>query len=442
MNIHLEHSVLSTILMEGEEYLPIAIARGLTAECFDLETDCKIIYEVIESHYLSSNSAPDSIQVMDSLFESDKYSKVESTYMLLSTSDAPVARFQTHLDDLIAKTYKRLIREAYAPFKGLRKNANQQEFDKAVSLNRDTLIHAEQYNLKNLENTNEIIDELLEEADNSIEGITSDPAISMNHLDGFEKEFTPIERSEFVVVGARTSVGKTSFVSQIISNNLANQKKIAMFPLESCAKEVIRQVSAQVAGVNFRFLNKSGPNAQRLYKETVQRFREIKDEKIFFSQENKIHKMTSYLDNLLHKHGAFDCVIVDYIQLVQGGNQKDSRAVRIGEYTSTMKQWCARYNCAVIGLAQVNRQSEADDRPPRLSDLRESGSIEQDANRVLFLHRPKKNSDGVEQEKHRIQELELIQAKQRFGPKAQMGLTFEAEKTRFTRRGYNLESEY
>jgi len=122
MNIHLEHSVLSTILMEGEEYLPIAIARGLTAECFDLETDCKIIYEVIESHYLSSNSAPDSIQVMDSLFESDKYSKVESTYMLLSTSDAPVARFQTHLDDLITKTYKRLLREAYAPFKGLRKN--------------------------------------------------------------------------------------------------------------------------------------------------------------------------------------------------------------------------------------------------------------------------------------------------------------------------------
>lgn len=435
----LENAVVSALLLDGDETLAKATSKGLDINCF-VDNDCRTIYECIETHYRKHQNAPDSVQVMDDLVSSGKWSTLEPAYDRLILSDVPLLRFDSHLDSLLEKTYKRLSREAFGVYKLIGQTTTDEEIDQLQAKHRDLVEKAETYNQANkgLEKQEEL-DELLGDADRSIEGLKPEPAISMDFIKGFDNELTPIQRKEFVVIGATPGAGKTSSVGQVTSNNLTNNKRIAIFPLESGRKEFSRTMASQIAKVDWLNLHEHSEKKQQLYKDSLKRIYEIDGERIFFSQENNIHKMQMYLDGIHRKHGQIDCIIIDYIQLVEGGNAKDNKTDRIGDCTRMMKMWCSRYNCAVIGLSQLNKEHLKDGKAPTSANLRSSGSIWQDANRVLLMWMPPKTSEGLDQkDSDPIKEIEMIQDKCRFGPKGiKLALEFTGPYTHFARKNYN-----
>jgi len=135
---------------------------------------------------------------MDDLVSSGKWSTLEPAYDRLILSDVPLLRFDSHLDSLLEKTYKRLCMESYEPLKLINIKTTQEERDQLDARHRDLLEKAEAYNQANngLEKQEEL-DELLGDADRSIEGLKPEPAISMDFIKGFDNELTPIQRKEF-----------------------------------------------------------------------------------------------------------------------------------------------------------------------------------------------------------------------------------------------------
>ena len=129
-------------------------------------------------------------------------------------------------------------------------------------------------------------------------------------------------------------------------------------------------------------------------------------------------------------------VVVDYLQLLRGMDQRMPREQQIAEISRGMKGMAKELSLPVVVLSQLNRESERDKRDPRLSDLRESGSIEQDADVVMLLHRPKKRDDDDEGVQEGAlpgdtEHIKLIIAKQRNGPIGEVDLTFLRRFTRY-----------
>ncbi|MEG2677259.1 MAG: DnaB-like helicase C-terminal domain-containing protein, partial [Oscillospiraceae bacterium] len=122
-------------------------------------------------------------------------------------------------------------------------------------------------------------------------------------------------------------------------------------------------------------------------------------------------------------------VIVDYLQLMSGGKRNDSRVNEISEITRSFKIMAKELNVPVILLSQLSRDSEKQQRRPKLSDLRDSGSIEQDADIVLFLHR---EGDPNEADMEEINDVSLIVAKNRHGETTRIDMHWDGKLTRFT----------
>ena len=127
-------------------------------------------------------------------------------------------------------------------------------------------------------------------------------------------------------------------------------------------------------------------------------------------------------------------VVIDYLQLLRGADPRMPREQQIAEISRGIKGMAKELNVPVVVLSQLNRESERENRDPRLSDLRESGSIEQDADVVMILHRPKKQYDEAVQEGSMtgdVEHIKLIIAKQRNGPIGEVDLTFMRRYTRY-----------
>jgi replicative DNA helicase len=134
---------------------------------------------------------------------------------------------------------------------------------------------------------------------------------------------------------------------------------------------------------------------------------------------------------LMHRHQA-EVLVVDYLQLMMGNRPHDSRASEVAEISQGLKALARELNIPLIAVAQLSRRVEQEQRRPRLSDLRESGAIEQDADLVLLLHRPQDLADDAEGEAGN--EADLILAKQRNGPTGVVRLVFQKRYLRFDSR--------
>ena len=387
-----------------------------------------ILNTVVKLHKETA-SIPDEVMIHSCTLEHKDFDGEE--WMRLTDSQMVVANIVMYVKMFKEAVYKRALRLSYRYAKNILVDTDDEEFDENVSRMRSDLLEAEKKNPNNTNDVSKVFDELRQDAQNSLDGVVSEPVIDMGFIKGFQDHFTPIERGEYWTVAARTSVGKSSFVSQIVKQNLIRGKNIIIHPLESNIKEFCRQVAAQTAKLNYRDLNNANQKNIDLYFKTLDRLEEITGKQIHFYKDKNIDKLTAHNDAYFLRNGRPDLIVLDYIQLVQSGNQKDNRATRLGEATATMKDWAGRYDCCVIALAQINRSVEKEDRRPFMSDLKECGNIEEDSNRVTFLHMPNKNKAGRDQRQESIREIQLIEDKNRFGRPGSMDIRFHAETTSF-----------
>jgi len=253
-----------------------------------------------------------------------------------------------------------------------------------------------------------------------------------------------LQKEELIVLAARPGVGKSTLALNIASNVCRiHNASVAFFSLEMGVDQLTMRLLSDFSGISLTKLRKGDLTATEVSNLLV--------------AKNDVDKLNLYLDdssnsNLgdirakclkLKRENKLDLVIVDYLQLVNVLNFKGGRVEEVGRISRALKTMARELKVPVLALSQLSRKAEDvkadEDGRPRLSHLRESGSIEQDADIVIFLHRERgKNIEGVKQKSHRV---EVIVAKNRQGQTDSFHLMFVASKSKFTAMDAKVAAE-
>ncbi len=232
------------------------------------------------------------------------------------------------------------------------------------------------------------------------------------------------QKSNLIILAARPSMGKTAFVLSMAQNIILNKKRpatVAMFSLEMAATELCQRVLCSVARVNAQDV-RTGRMREEDWQAITRAMNQLNEAPFFIDDTAAITplEMKAKCRRLQKRHGL-DMVVIDYLQLMKGGTKIENRAQEISTISRQLKMLAKELNIPVIALSQVGRGVEQrQDKRPGLSDLRESGAIEQDADLVAFIYRDEYYNPQTED----IGIAEVIIGKQRSGPVGTCRLSF------------------
>ena len=255
-----------------------------------------------------------------------------------------------------------------------------------------------------------------------------------------DKLLSGLQKSDLVILAARPSVGKTSMAINIAQNAAARHGKVAaVFSLEMPKEQLVQRMLCTEAEVDQDKARKG-----MISKEDFRRLKaavgSLSGAALYIDDTMRVTvgEMRSKCLKLKLERGL-DLVVIDYIQLMQGGNNRaENRQLEVAEISRSLKALAKELNVPVLALSQLARQAEKED--PNLSHLRESGALEQDADVVLMLNRPKRPGEGGDEggydeneaKRNRDGELiEVIVAKHRNGPTGTVELLFLKQFTAF-----------
>jgi len=245
-----------------------------------------------------------------------------------------------------------------------------------------------------------------------------------------DRKVPGVNPGDVALVAARPSMGKTALACGIALNMARAGKRVLFLTLEMTARGLIERLIATHAGVNLSVV-KQGPS-----KDILDRFYEasfdLEKLSIRIVENASTPEQQAAVVQAMQQGAGVDVAFIDYIGLMRSGQRTSSRNDEVSEISRSLKHLAQRYQVPVVALSQLNRDCTRRSNPrPQLSDLRDSGSLEQDADVVMFLHRPDyyrrqedptANIDGT---------AEIIIAKQRNGPVGTVKLTFVEEKMQF-----------
>jgi len=232
-----------------------------------------------------------------------------------------------------------------------------------------------------------------------------------------------LQRTDFVILAGRPAMGKTAFALTLAANAAINFKhKVAFFSLEMGAEQLVQRVLCSRAEIDMNLL-RTGRLPRADYQKIPLFAEPIMASNLYIDDQANLSmsELRSKCRNLARR-GGLDLVVVDYLQLMETGKE-ENRAVAIGAISRGLKIMAKELKVPVLSLAQLSRKAEDPSRKgrPMLSDLRESGSIEQDADMVWFIHRPSVYNPADERGRTYA---ELLIVKHRNGPCEDIPLTF------------------
>ena len=258
----------------------------------------------------------------------------------------------------------------------------------------------------------------------------------------FDRMTSGLHPAEMIVIAARPSMGKTALAMNI-AEHVAIQEKlpVGVFSLEMSSQQLVQRLLCSRARVNLQKV-RDGFLGERDFPSLTAAASKLAEARIFIddSASLTILELRAKARRLKAQQDV-QLIIVDYLQLLRSTSRRaqDNRQLEISEISAGLKGLAKELKIPVIVVAQLNRQPEArSGGKPRLSDLRESGSIEQDADLVGLLVRPEIYEEDEEARAEKAGEAELIIAKQRNGPVGEISLTFLKEFTRFEDRARNV----
>jgi len=274
-------------------------------------------------------------------------------------------------------------------------------------------------------------------------GKIGDQRNNKNAIIGVPTGFTDLDdltagfqKSELIVIAGRPSHGKTAFAMNIARNaTVDHQKSVAIFSLEMSFRELMLRLLAGEARVNGKKL-KTGRSTNDEWKRVLHTYHKLKTN-LFIDDTSELTILEIRAKaRRLRKEQKIDMVIVDYLQLVRGTDDFERRDLEVAYVSRGLKALAKELDIPVVACAQLNRSSEqrGKEKRPQLVDLRESGAIEQDADVVIFVHRPvmgmKHNPDDPDFEELK-RKAEIIIGKQRNGPVGDLDLIFLDEYAKF-----------
>ncbi len=267
-----------------------------------------------------------------------------------------------------------------------------------------------------------VVEDIMSQHGNDRVGVQTRYSRLDRNTNGFQK-------GDLIILAARTSVGKTAFaVNVAVNSSVYYHKNVAYFSLEMSGEQIISRmlaVKGQIASDKLRTGKLDSGDENSLYAAE----NDLSNAGLYIDDNsmtkvsdifNKCHKLQG---ELMADGKSLDLILVDYLQLIQVAKERDSRQQDVSEISRGLKQLARELNCPVIALSQLSRESvkRGVDKRPQLSDLRESGAIEQDADLVIFLHNPNEVTE------ERVRKINLIVGKQRNGALMDDSFMFDTE---------------
>lgn len=429
-----EQAVLGAILIDTNCFDRVSgILR--TADCFYIPQH-KAIYTIIANLNLL-NQKVDALIVAEELRRNGTYDEASGKNYLaqLAQSVPSVANVENYAKIIREKYYLRTLMDAASE---MLKNAADEE------LPADTIMDAAEqkiYNIRQGTKDNEptrLSDIITNEVYDNLQKLT-DPVLAAEYKGiptGFsllDKYMTGLNKSDLILIGARPAMGKTSFALNI-ARNVAVQakKKVVFFSLEMGKEQLAQRIlstEARVESQKMRTGELTDDDWQRLAQATVS----LNEAELYFDDTANI--TVPEMKARVRKMRDVDCVIIDYLQLMQGTKRTDSRVQEVSEITRSLKLMAKDLKIPVITCSQLSRSTEGRGKShkPQLSDLRESGSIEQDADIVLMLYREtyydEEKKETVVTDDNKAQ---VIVAKNRHGGTGEIDLHWNGSYTMFS----------
>ena len=257
----------------------------------------------------------------------------------------------------------------------------------------------------------------------------------------FDRVTSGLQKDELIIIAARPSMGKTALAINIAQNAAVNHHAIvAVFSLEMSKESLLRRMLASQAWVDQRKLQ-TGFLGREDHDKLQNALGQLVESRMFIDDTAGISlaEMRAKARRLKQTHGGLDLVVVDYLQLMSatvpssGKKNYENRTQEVSAISRGLKALAKELHVPVVALSQLSRASErrGEDKRPMLSDLRESGSIEQDADVVAFIHREAYYNRSDEMSEADRAKSEIIIAKQRNGPTDTVYLNFVSKFTRF-----------
>lgn len=253
----------------------------------------------------------------------------------------------------------------------------------------------------------------------------------------FDKMTSGLHGGEMVVIAARPSMGKTSLVMNIAEHIVINERQpVGVFSLEMTSESLVMRMLCSLARVNGRSI-REGFMAEQDFKKLTGAAAKMAKSPLFIDDTPglSILQLRARARRMWQQNGI-KLFIIDYLQLMHSTSRKaqDNRQQEISDISNGVKALAKELNVPVIVLSQLNRELEKDkNRKPRLSDLRESGAIEQDADLVGLLYKPADDEEDLGDTRQPVEShpVNILIAKQRNGPTGDVRLTFFKSFTRF-----------
>ncbi len=278
-----------------------------------------------------------------------------------------------------------------------------------------------------------ILESLLQPTMDEIDAIASRGGLSSGVPTGFiglDELTNGLHPGQMVIVAARPGVGKSTLALDFArSASVKHRMTSVIFSLEMSKSEITMRLLSAEAGIKLTSM-RAGKMSDSDWQKIVRRMSEISDAPLFIDDSPNMTMMEIRAKSRrLKQRHDLKLIVVDYLQLMSSGKKVESRQQEVSEFSRHMKLLAKELEVPVVAISQLNRGPEQrTDKRPMLSDLRESGSLEQDADMVILVHRP----DAFEADDPRAGEADLIIAKHRNGPTTTLTVAHQLHYSRFT----------
>lgn len=429
-----EEHVIACCLLDGNDTIARCLEARLAAESFYFPAN-RLLFEIILELY--AKGAAVMIEVLAEELKTRRQLEAVGgfAYLMQVTGKIPTTAHagyfiekvrEKHLLRELIKAATGAVEQAYTFTGGLEEFVDKVETE-LFKVTQDRVSDSAKEIKDSIKDANTVIAKLLMKK-GELTGVSS----GFKDLDAMTFGF---QRQEMIVIAARPSMGKTSFALNIaeaaaLPKGKAEPAPVLIFSLEMSASQLALRMLCARSRVNMKLLrdglvSRDGHEVNAL----GQAAEEFKKAPILVDDSSNLTIMEMRAKaRRIYARRKLGMIIVDYLQLCSGSDSRAPREQQVAEVSRGLKAMAKELDVPVLVLSQLNRSSEKENRTPRLSDLRESGSIEQDADVVLMLSRPK---DADEKFQTAAGAADLIVAKQRNGPVGDLKLTFLQEITRF-----------
>lgn len=424
-----EQSILGGLMLDNDKF--DAIQNIIEVNDFHRQ-DHKIIYEAIEN--LSNKNKPfDIITISEYLITKNKLQKIGGfEYLVQLIKKTPgTANIKAYITIINDYSILRKLIKAGSNIIESALNAKGQKIPEIIDYSEKQIfdISKNQEKKSKIKTIYDIFKKTihqiktLSESSNSISGISSG-------FSKFDKLTSGLQKSDLIIIAGRPSMGKTTFAMNIAEHNMmTTNKPILIFSMEMPSEQIGMRLLSSLTKIELQKIRTGNLNDNE-WKQIKTKINTINAKKLFIDDSESLSPIDirTKARKITKENGQIGIIIIDYLQLMKIQGINENRTYEISEISRSLKNLAKELEVPIIALSQLNRSLEQRiDKRPIMSDLRESGAIEQDADLIIFIYR----DELYNKESKNKGIAEIIIGKQRNGPLGNENLLFKGEYSKF-----------